>query len=74
MSDETKCRCRECNRNDVPVTEMAVHSFKPMLNMRTGVCNSCMKKMWEEEARIAALVEKDGEEMMAAMQSQLATL
>lgn len=44
VDGETKCRCRECDRNDIPLANMAVFSFKEWFRGFTGICKECVKK------------------------------
>jgi hypothetical protein len=43
VTGTTTCRCRNCKRNDVPLAEMAVYSWKAAYGGFTGVCDTCIK-------------------------------
>lgn len=44
MSSPKKlARCRWCDRNDIPMENMAIMSFKSSYGGFTGVCKTCIK-------------------------------
>lgn len=50
VSGSTLCRCRWCDRNDVPLSDMAVYSFKVSFGGFTGVCRKCINSDEREVA------------------------
>lgn len=48
MMNET-ARCRRCERMDVPLSEMAIFSWKEIFQKFTGVCKECMNNPESEQ-------------------------